>query len=406
MMKEKLHFTILDRMLVRKLLNAVLVASVFLLAEIAFCNTAYAESEVDEFRELIEEAIESVDLSEWEEYLDSSELSKHYSEMGFGAAELIEELALANASSEPEGIFDRVIAAVIPQLYGNAPLILAVFAVAVLSGIAGMLFKGDGMDAPVKLALSSAAALSAAAAFSTLASSARDAVVIVGGFCEICAPPLSLLLSACGCAETGAAVLPKLSMLGALMARLLSGAVLPSLLIGGILCILGGVSEKLRFANAVKLIHKSVKWAMGLASVIYGSTVIIGGTCAAAMDGALFRSTKYTVDKLLPFGGSVVTGTVETVASSVMLVKNAVGIAGIVFTALLLFSPLVKLAGGIFAFRIAAALSEPFAQDSRLAQMLGGLADTLGCMFAVCACSGAMLTLMLGVLVSAGSNFF
>ncbi|MBR5947932.1 MAG: hypothetical protein IKZ82_04675, partial [Clostridia bacterium] len=259
--------------------------------------------------------------------------------------------------------------------------------------------------APVKLALFSAAALSSTAAFSTLASTANDAISTICGFSEICAPPLAILLTACGCPESAAVLTPKLSLFASWISSLISGAVMPSLIISGILCVIGGVSEKLKLVGAVKLIHKLVKWVMGLATVIFGAVIIIGGSSAATLDGALFKGTKYAVDKLLPFGGGMLTGTVETVASGTLIVKNAVGTGGIIIAVLLIASPLLKLAGGVFAFRIASAVCELFSNDARIKYMLDGIADTLSSIFAVCACSAAMPVLILGTAISAGSAF-
>lgn len=371
----------------------------------SFENSDESGNSGEEIRALTDEMIDRIDLNEWEDYAEKGgALNKNG--MGISSvSELIGELTQSGERAEPEGLFEKAVSAFLSQLGRSGSFICLIFAIAVLGGAAGILFKGDGMDTPVKLALSSCAALAAAACFSSLVGAARDACGFVSGFCEICAPPLSILLTACGCTETSAVLMPKLSLLASWIAGLISGTVIPLLLISGILCVLSGISDKLKFMGAVKLSHKTIKWLMGLAAVIYGSVVVIGGSSAAAMDGAVFRSTKYAVDKFLPFGAGIITGTVETVASSALIVKNAVGAGGIIICILLISSPLIKLAAGIFAFRIAAAVCELFSGEAGITKMLGGVADTLGCAFAVCACSGAMLVLTLGIIISAGTTF-
>ena len=355
----------------------------------------------EELMELINEAVNRIDLGAWDDYLNGTgEELLRFGDTGISnASELIRELAERGFDAEADSVFEMAIAAFLPQLAQNAPFIGAILAISVFSGAAGILFKGDGMDQPVKFVLSSCSVLSTTAIFSLLASEARSAVDAIGRFCEICAPPLAILLTSCGCAEASALLAPKLSLLASWISSLISGAVIPALLISGILCMLGGISEKLKLFGTVKLIHKTVKWAMGLAAVIFGAVILIGGASAAVMDGAAFRSAKYAVDRLLSFGGSMVTGTVETVASVALIAKNAVGIGGILIALLIASSPLLKLAGGVFAFRIAAAVCEPFSNDGRMG-------DTLSSMFAVCVCSAAMLVLILGAIISAGTAFF
>lgn len=406
--------------------KAVIAAAVFILAMLASLNGTFAETigenvvsakilrseqdgrEKEELKELLDETLDRIDLEAWDDYLNGAgEELLQFGDADFsGAAELIRELSDQGFNTEADSVFEMTIAAFLSQLAQNAPFIGAILAISVFGGAAGMLFKGDGMNSPVRFVLSSCAVLSTTAVFSMLASEARAAVGAIGGFCELCAPPLSILLTACGCTEASVLLTPKLSLLASGISSLISGAVMPALLVSGILCMLAGISEKLKLFGAIKLIHKTVKWAMGLAAVIFGAVILIGGASAAAMDGAAFRSAKYAVDRMLPFGGSMVTGTVETVASVALIAKNAVGIGGILISVLIASSPLLKLAGGVFAFRIGAAVCEAFSCDGRVAAMLSGIGDTLSSVFAVCVCSAAMIVLTLGAIISAGMAFF
>ena len=176
------------------------------------------------------------------------------------------------------------------------------------------------------------------------------------------------------------------------------------LLASGVLTVLNGLTESLKLERWIKLLHKSVKWLLGLLTTVYSACAVAGGIAAANADSAALRSAKYAVDRLIPAVGGMVTGAVDAVRSASLLLKNGVGTAALLIIAGMLLKPALELLCGMLAFRITAAVLEPFS-DERIVKMLDGIADTVSLLLACTAAAAAMFTVTVVMAIAAGGAF-
>ena len=121
--------------------------------------------------------------------------------------------------------------------------------------------------------------------------------------------------------------------------------VLPMLLAAGVLTIVDGLSDKLKVGRTVKLLHKSVKWLLGLLTTVYIAVTVVGGMTAGAADGISVRTAKYAIDRLVPAAGGMVTGAADAVLGSSALLKNSAGTVAIILAAAVIAKPMLTVAG-------------------------------------------------------------
>ncbi len=342
------------------------------------------------------------DLSSWQEYYDRlRELSPQAGEFSTAG-----ELALGLAE-DPGGRL-RTTGSILSGLFGESfgaalGRTAGVFIAALLTGLCGIAFEDSGMKKLVLLLICGAAIMSLTAAFSSLAGSAAAMIGDVSLFAEAAAPALGALLASMGCAESAKLLTPDLAFTAGGAASMIRTAAMPMLLASGVLVVLNGLTESLKLERWIKLLHKAVKWLLGLVSVMYTASAAAGGIAAAGADGVTLRSARYAADKLIPAVGGMVTGAVDAVRSAALLLKNGAGTAALLILAGILIRPSLTLLAGMLAFRVTAAFSEPFA-DERIPKMLDGLADTLSLMFACAAAVAAMFTVTVVMMLMAGGT--
>ena len=75
--------------------------------------------------------------------------------------------------------------------------------------------------------------------------------------------------------------------------------------------------------------------------------------------------------------GSLLDTAVETVAGSAVIIKNAVGVAGILALAFICLVPLVKLAGCIFMFKLLCSLIQPVS-EKRMVEGIESISRSTG----------------------------
>ena len=92
------------------------------------------------------------------------------------------------------------------------------------------------------------------------------------------------------------------------------------------------------------------------------------------LDKIGFNAAKFAVSSYVPILGGYVSDGFDLVTAALVLVKNAVGVTGVVVLLAVVLFPLLQLAAYILMLRLAAAVTEPMG-DSRTSSVLAALAD-------------------------------
>ncbi|MBC7766116.1 MAG: stage III sporulation protein AE [Hyphomonadaceae bacterium] len=142
------------------------------------------------------------------------------------------------------------------------------------------------------------------------------------------------------------------------------------------------MSGEVQTGQIVKFIQKGIKNLLMTVLTIFTAFITIQGFAAAAVDGVMGKTAKFAVDKFVPVVGGILSGAADTVMGCSLLVKNAMGISGMVALCVIALLPIVKICAIIFIFRLTAALIQPMTEQ-RLVDCLDGFADVLTTAFAV-----------------------
>ena len=86
-----------------------------------------------------------------------------------------------------------------------------------------------------------------------------------------------------------------------------------------------------------KLLKSIMKWVMGITVTVFSVFLTVQSTAAGLFDGVLFKTTKYIIGNSVPIVGGFISGGFDLLTAAGLLVKNSVGICGV----LLLFSQIV-----------------------------------------------------------------
>ena len=99
----------------------------------------------------------------------------------------------------------------------------------------------------------------------------------------------------------------------------------------------------------------------------------------------------------------MVSGSVEVLISSSLLIKNAVGVAGILIIAGIVIAPVFAILAHYFLFKLSAAVLEPAAGE-KMGQFMQGAADVVLMLFTAVLASAVMFFITIAVIVGAGNS--
>ena len=131
----------------------------------------------------------------------------------------------------------------------------------------------------------------------------------------------------------------------------------------------------------------------------------IQGVAGAVTDGVTLRTAKYMTGAFIPIAGSMLADTLDAVMGGALLLKNVLGLTGVLVLAAIILLPVIKIIALAVIYRLASALIQPMG-DSLLANTLEQMAECLFLAFAAVTAVAIMFFLTITIIVGAANFTF
>ena len=118
------------------------------------------------------------------------------------------------------------------------------------------------------------------------------------------------------------------------------------------------------------------------------------GTLSSSVDGLTAKTAKAAVSSFIPVVGKMLGDTIDTVMGCASILKNAVGLVGVIIIIGICIGPVLKLASLTIIYHLGAALCQPIA-DEKIVKLLEQMGGTFKILLAI-TCSVSVM-LMIGV---------
>jgi len=106
---------------------------------------------------------------------------------------------------------------------------------------------------------------------------------------------------------------------------------------------------------------------------------------------------------LIPVVGGILSESVETIMNCSVLIKNSIGIFGILCLGVMAVFPLLKVGAMLILFRLTAAVCEPVSEE-KIINCLSELANATAILFSILAAVTAMFIIVLTIVIHAGNT--
>ncbi len=142
-----------------------------------------------------------------------------------------------------------------------------------------------------------------------------------------------------------------------------------------------------KVADMLKWIATTVLTLLVMAFTAYLS---ISGIVSGKADETAARVTKTALGTMLPVVGGVLSDAAETLVSGAGIVRNTIGVFGLVAVAAVCLGPVLKLGAHFLIYKGTAALSETLT-DKRTADLISGVGTAFGLVLGLVGAAGIML---------------
>lgn len=231
---------------------------------------------------------------------------------------------------------------------------------------------------------------------------AQEAVTRMADLMQALFPLLLTLLAAVGGTAGTAFFQPAVVAACGTMTGLVRSVTLPLALSSGVVAILSHLSPPMRLGRLSALFKTAANWTLGVSFTVFISVTTLQSLGAAAADGVSIRTAKYAVDHFVPVVGGMVADTMDTLVGASLLIKNALGLTGLMLLLSVAAVPMLQTLAAVILYRAAAALLEPLA-DGRTGACLQDFSDVLMLLFVIQLSVGAMFLLLVAQMLVVGN---
>ena len=151
-----------------------------------------------------------------------------------------------------------------------------------------------------------------------------------------------------------------------------------------------------RFSSTVKKIYV---FFMSFVGTVFSGIVTIKGVLSDGADTLTAKGVRFVVGRSLPVVGGTVSETYSALVSSLSLIKNTVGIFGIITVIVTVLPTLVQLIVWVLCLEITISLSESFGTQKTIG-MLNVFKDTMVLLIATLSIVTAIFIVSVGVVIA------
>ncbi|MCX7781028.1 MAG: stage III sporulation protein AE [Negativicutes bacterium] len=231
---------------------------------------------------------------------------------------------------------------------------------------------------------------------------ARETVATMVGMMEALLPLFITLLAGVGAVTSAALFTPLMLFVVSTVSLIVKDLILPLLFLTAVLECVNYLSHNYRLSNLAGVFKQAGMVTLGLTLVLFIGIISIQGAAGSVADGLTLRAAKYATATFIPVVGKMFADTVELVMGASLMIKNAVGIFGIIAIASICAYPIIKLIALIAIIKITGALIQPMG-DEKMAKCLEAIGNNLLLVFGGVLTAALMFFLAITIMIGAGS---
>lgn len=235
--------------------------------------------------------------------------------------------------------------------------------------------------------------------FSSIITLTKEAVGNMISFIQLLFPLLMTLMLASGSAVSVNLVQPIILFIINLISNIFQSIIIPIILVGTALAIVSKISDRIQIDKLSKFLKSSSVWVIGILLTIFVGVLSIEGTLGSSVDGITAKTAKAAVSSFIPVVGKVLGDAVDTVIGCSAILKNAIGIVGVIVVIAICITPILKLAVITIIYHLTAALCEPIA-DSKIVSLISQMADTFKILLAIVCSISVMLIIGITLVIN------
>ncbi len=210
----------------------------------------------------------------------------------------------------------------------------------------------------------------------------KEAIDNLSNFMNLLIPLLTTLILTTGCISISNIFQPTLIFLSSMLGNFFNNFLMPVLLMSITFSIISNISDKVQLDKLSKFFKSSIVWILGILLTVFTCLISVEGTLSSSVDALTAKTTKAAVSNFIPVVGKILGDTTETIIGCSNILKNAVGIIGLIIIVGIVLIPLLKILTLWVTFCLTSAICEIIA-DNKIVKLTSQIADSYRILLAI-----------------------
>lgn len=239
--------------------------------------------------------------------------------------------------------------------------------------------------------------------FSNIISMVKETADNLVGFMNTLIPILVSLMLYTGSITTSSILEPIILFMINFIGNLIETILIPLTLIMASLTIVSKIGDKVQIDKIAKFLKSGIAWSLGIILTIFVGVVSLEGTLSSSVDGITAKTTKAIVSSAIPIVGKILGDAVDTVLGCGIILKNAVGVVGVILVIGICIMPIIKLGTLTICYKLLAGVCEPIA-DEKIVKLLEQIGDIFKILLAILASVSVMVIIGTTLLIKMSNS--
>lgn len=246
------------------------------------------------------------------------------------------------------------------------PLLSLIIAIGVISNLLSGIkskFNEKSTSSLIHLVCFLAVVILMISMITNLATVSSDSVNNMVGQMNALFPILLTLMVGIGTNASVGVFQPIVAIISTYVADFFTYLILPLFMISFVFNIITNLSDNIKLDKFSSFISSLFKWCVGLVFTLFFAVFTIQGISAGTFDSLSIRTTKYTIKSYIPIMGGYLSDGMDLILSSTILIKNAVGLVGVLMIITTILSPLLEVVVFSLLLKLVSAILQPMGNN-------------------------------------------
>lgn len=234
--------------------------------------------------------------------------------------------------------------------------------------------------------------------FHILVQSVAENLQKLMSFMEVLGPVYFLAVGMARGSMTSVAFYQLILVLIFLVELLILNFLLPAVKIYFIVKIIGEFSPEIPLSRFAEFLETIVNWSLKTLTASIIGINVIQGLLMPAID-SVKRSVLLKSGEAIPMIGDLISGSTEIVLGTAVLIKNGIGIVGMIICLIVCLPPLIQMGVTALMYQLVSAVAQPIS-DKRMVNCIGSVADGSKMLLKITATIGILFLLTIAVVAA------